>query len=721
MAAYKTPPEMSFIDLPIPGSFDPQPRSPTRSPSYPEQVGGGRRRTCPEEPNLEMPTRFRTHVSPTKKDEGFIGEASKRRAQLLPVSHASTTKLATDSKPPPPQSSSSHRPLPLDPSTHPDAHPPVKPSYPSAATPSATAFIDSGLDKFLAYEGFESIELPPGPTSQHSVHDRGREPDSRQLNVRPAPRSRSRSHSASQDHLGRRGTGSPSLVPQGSHNPSAVQGPDHHPYFQTQPYEEPAVFRSAPSHSGLYSDNYAYAPMHEQQARRSRSQNPPPPTTQSRTIDYPPDDRWTSYPGPSTSHAPPDHPYPQLPLQSPYYIPDERSYDAHDAPAAPLVVPISPATQEAFPHPSGSAQALCHPPVTKVIPPTPIAQRVGGDHPGELQQPPSVPTPDDHMVSSSAQNDVFGPDLYAFASSPSSPDGAGSEPRRGRPSNATLQIVATGFEEMDRIARRISDDTDMDPSQVADWYRRHQRAGVVRNPWNIYGQYFNEHIKQELKRVKGAKLIEGSDNVNVRSACYKAFKRDHPHHWEEMLETFETMLLYSTTSHTVARRAREFDRVAEAMIRMANLNAIKHSLDIAFVIGGNVVNQDSSLAKVYETSGATGFFEQRCRADADTLIGHFKSHIYDKVSMSAVAEAFDDDDESGEGSKDAAEHRVEDGSLKGSDLEILRDALRRAFVAEGGKWPSQNLLPWKVLRKLLADQGIRLTKKSGMHAYRIRQ
>ncbi|KAH7919655.1 hypothetical protein BV22DRAFT_849319 [Leucogyrophana mollusca] len=57
------------------------------------------------------------------------------------------------------------------------------------------------------------------------------------------------------------------------------------------------------------------------------------------------------------------------------------------------------------------------------------------------------------------------------------------------------------------------------------------------------------------------------------------------------------------------------------------------------VIAGNVVHSDMSLGCVHETPGATEFFVVRFRAEEDTVLGHFKAHLFNLVSLAVVKEA----------------------------------------------------------------------------------
>ncbi|KIN94839.1 hypothetical protein M404DRAFT_34679 [Pisolithus tinctorius Marx 270] len=87
-----------------------------------------------------------------------------------------------------------------------------------------------------------------------------------------------------------------------------------------------------------------------------------------------------------------------------------------------------------------------------------------------------------------------------------------------------------------------------------------------------------------------------------------------------------------------------------------------------------VVNQDASLAHVFMTPGADGFFPSQCHADTHEFIGRFKAHIYNKVSMDSMTEAF--------GGTDDVDTKVVVEKGKGKQHAITMDT---EVVAEKGK------------------------------------
>ncbi|KIM52665.1 hypothetical protein SCLCIDRAFT_90312, partial [Scleroderma citrinum Foug A] len=118
-----------------------------------------------------------------------------------------------------------------------------------------------------------------------------------------------------------------------------------------------------------------------------------------------------------------------------------------------------------------------------------------------------------------------------------------------------------------------------------------------------------------------------------------------------------------------------------------------HGIEAAFVIAGS--NQDASLGYAYTTPGAEDFFLERCRADTDAIIGHFKTHIYNRSSLASVTEVFETE-KLGKGK----------GKERSHDDFIRRRRSDWASGRHGQTWASGKLLPWKHLPQKLAQNAL---------------
>ncbi|KAG1787704.1 uncharacterized protein HD556DRAFT_1312593 [Suillus plorans] len=84
--------------------------------------------------------------------------------------------------------------------------------------------------------------------------------------------------------------------------------------------------------------------------------------------------------------------------------------------------------------------------------------------------------------------------------------------------------------------------------------------------------------------------------------------------------------------HTVVTRIHEVDKESDIL----DLATAKHGFEAALLMCGKVVNQDASIRYIHTTSGAEEFWASRCHANEDTMVGHFKAHVYHQASLAVV-------------------------------------------------------------------------------------
>ncbi|KAI6152840.1 hypothetical protein EDD17DRAFT_1490773, partial [Pisolithus thermaeus] len=108
---------------------------------------------------------------------------------------------------------------------------------------------------------------------------------------------------------------------------------------------------------------------------------------------------------------------------------------------------------------------------------------------------------------------------------------------------------------------------------------------------------------------------------------YELFKKEYRDTWQDILIKFEESTQYTETGKTIAQRQQLFNKSAKRFTQLLVALSKAHGIEMAFVMAGSIVNQDASLGYAYTTPGAEDFFMERCHADTDTIIGHFKAHI----------------------------------------------------------------------------------------------
>ncbi|KAI5988602.1 hypothetical protein EDD15DRAFT_2172337, partial [Pisolithus albus] len=108
---------------------------------------------------------------------------------------------------------------------------------------------------------------------------------------------------------------------------------------------------------------------------------------------------------------------------------------------------------------------------------------------------------------------------------------------------------------------------------------------------------------------------------------YELFKKEYSDTWQEILIKFEESTQYTETGKTVAQWQQLFNKSAKRFTQSLVALSKAHGIEAALVMAGSIVNQDASLGYAYTTPGAEDFFMERCHADTDAIIGHFKAHI----------------------------------------------------------------------------------------------
>ncbi|KAG1881295.1 hypothetical protein F4604DRAFT_1922317 [Suillus subluteus] len=291
-------------------------------------------------------------------------------------------------------------------------------------------------------------------------------------------------------------------------------------------------------------------------------------------------------------------------------------------------------------------------PVTHVIPPTPFKD-------GGSQSNTKTST---NVIGASASGSSLQMDTGAYPLTGSCKhfpeehepvshqEGLSVTGRRSAELNGTLDV---GFAAVEHQFLDLSASTTLPVSQLINLFLK-SRGRTVNgtNYWNLYATYFKEHIQTELARI-GREVPPGGGTPSA---------------------TLESA-------------------------------SIKSGFEAAIVLCGKVVNEDGSLGYSYNTPGAAGFWETRCRASDDAIIGHLKAHVYNSTSLAAVDEAFDDGTHNAPSTpnstlnNEAPEGR--DDGLKWVKLKLIKQVTQL-----GGKCAWDKNFPWKGMSSALADANL---------------
>ncbi|KAG1722376.1 uncharacterized protein EDB91DRAFT_1063952 [Suillus paluster] len=112
----------------------------------------------------------------------------------------------------------------------------------------------------------------------------------------------------------------------------------------------------------------------------------------------------------------------------------------------------------------------------------------------------------------------------------------------------------------------------------------------------------------------------------VQRLCYEKFKEAFPNDYQDILSAYSEAHHIGTAS-TLNQCLQSFQKLYRRVASLLDSASTRFGFESAIVLCGNIVNQDASLGHVHTTPAAAGFFETRCHANDDTIIGHLKAHV----------------------------------------------------------------------------------------------
>ncbi|KIK23452.1 hypothetical protein PISMIDRAFT_10935 [Pisolithus microcarpus 441] len=211
----------------------------------------------------------------------------------------------------------------------------------------------------------------------------------------------------------------------------------------------------------------------------------------------------------------------------------------------------------------------------------------------------------------------------------------------GRTPASMATLLEEGFEHINDEFNTLSGRVRMPIQQVIQCFTQQYACSNSANEWNAYQQYFAAHKARELQRLRGGDDLTGMPSEKM-SKCYKLFCEQFPDTYKQILAMYKDTVVLGNADKTVAQRQHLFHNTSKQLMQLFNSVAKCHAFEGAFLLAGSVVNQDGGLGYMHTTPGAENFFLERCCADEDEMVGHFKVHIY-RSSLTIVTEAFDSD------------------------------------------------------------------------------
>ncbi|KIM69899.1 hypothetical protein SCLCIDRAFT_101552 [Scleroderma citrinum Foug A] len=183
-------------------------------------------------------------------------------------------------------------------------------------------------------------------------------------------------------------------------------------------------------------------------------------------------------------------------------------------------------------------------------------------------------------------------------------------------------MIQEGLEHINKYLTDLAAFTGQLPQQIIDCFLKQYAQLIPTNNWNHYSKYFTHFLDGGFSGT-----IESTPSVTIRRKCYKLFKKEHPNTWQDIHIKFEDSTHYTETGKTASQWQQLFNKSVKRFTQLFSALSKAHGIEGAFVMVGSIVNQDTSLGHAYTTPSTEDFFMERCHADNNAIIGHFKAHI----------------------------------------------------------------------------------------------
>jgi hypothetical protein len=538
-------------DQPPLSSFVEPPTSPMRE--VPVPVAAPKKTTPQRTRRQDTPppttaTRLRSHITPTKKADVSMVRAQEMRLALLP----SAQQLHPLPPPPPAGPSTDSKRI----SIQPEGVPPTPRVVPPTPAPRPANI--SNCDVNYA-EPCGSRYPSPGHSRQSSMYPDG--PSYYDI-MMPPPNPRD-GYGDGYNHSNNGYRRSPVDPREGS-----IQPPYQHPEGHLDPYGPPLTRLSprtdylAPSgplrHPSYHPNPYPYSIV---MGHAQRSQSPPP-------VSYGVQRSDGAIQIPSTS---PHMVHPRIPsLAGNNERPSQVLSDPHRTghPSIPIPAGVGerlsrspPAANHSIPEPVGvdntsSTQLPALPPAAG----TQVSELTGASesHP-ELPALAPAASPIAAELTGGQERPTQLSPIPAVATQPTTPDStpgpSNAAKKPGRPSNKSLGLIASTFNELDELINSLASQTGMTRMQLIARWLADAKGANSPTTWNTYLKYFAANKETKAARVSADN--EPPHSTAFRSQCYAKYQEEVPD-WQERLLLFEELEQFSAKGMTVAQRNRAF-------------------------------------------------------------------------------------------------------------------------------------------------------------------
>ncbi|KAG1863947.1 hypothetical protein C8R48DRAFT_561401, partial [Suillus tomentosus] len=140
--------------------------------------------------------------------------------------------------------------------------------------------------------------------------------------------------------------------------------------------------------------------------------------------------------------------------------------------------------------------------------------------------------------------------------------------RRSAELNAALEA---GFAAVERCFLELSASTTLPTSQLINLFLKSRGCTVNgTNYWNLYANYFKEHVQTELARIAEKLPLEVACLVGatVRTQCYNKFKEVYSDSYQDILLMHEEASLLGSSPQTIAQHGQGFQKHYRRVIQI---------------------------------------------------------------------------------------------------------------------------------------------------------
>ncbi|KIM56195.1 hypothetical protein SCLCIDRAFT_89904, partial [Scleroderma citrinum Foug A] len=192
-------------------------------------------------------------------------------------------------------------------------------------------------------------------------------------------------------------------------------------------------------------------------------------------------------------------------------------------------------------------------------------------------------------------------------------------------------ILNEGFDEINEMLSKLAAHMKIPFHQVSDCYIRQHSHSHGGNIWNSYSMYFMENMEQELARLPKGEHVTGTPMPDIRKCCHALFKEAYKDTYTRILEKWKEVKELENMDSTIAQCQLLFDKTKKNLDHTIRPYFIAHGFEGAYLLAGQVINQDAALRHAFATPSAEKatlkFFVECCRAGDNEITGHFKAHI----------------------------------------------------------------------------------------------